>query len=728
MDLEPIYDEESPVPFTPNLSSEFESRLDRITDQAIQYFERSEKIIEKEIEKIESRSGDEPSEESVRYLAVLQVLLDLIEVGYGLGRDSETLVVYPPDTEKKRESPEKYKRYERQSLIKEQEAQFQEQSIREFIRKMEESERHDGSVISIKSLIADGDELHSDLVQARGETREETIESLQETIQPYLQLADKGTIDEHTGYELHDIWRYFRYTWLTPYNTVPGRNINFLIRDAAREHHPVMGIASLASSMMNLTDRDLYIGWTVEAIEQRLEKRTRTVSWEELLPKDERSYEGETRTRTQVKELETDAEWNERVEELCTRIRPAITNKIDERIENIRYDDFIDLYDALDESAFVDPTEEVFSILEEIEGKCRYILKGKPELTDDSRFDPSKYGLSESDLEDIPWEDTDPDSLDTWAKKSETALYTRKRAENLQKLLRDKKYLRNHEELDDREFIEQLMESKRGRQVLRTGLREIKKERVGAGMMNIQVCGAIPPYNELLGGKLTAMTLTGPETINYYRSKYEGYTSKIASAMRGEPVKKLNELVLLDTTSLFATGSAQYDRIRVPTPDGKIEYEEVGKTSGYGSVQFGIDTRQRLAQVTKIEEGEQMVRGRFGEGIAPRMRKIRRGLENLGLNGELLKHESPRIVYVVPLAENASAYLRGETDDPAYFWPFEDTESEQASIYEYWRERWASKRVHNEEVMSRIKAFDAEEDLLLGPQIDYQQRQLKEFL
>jgi len=27
-----------------------------------------------------------------------------------------------------------------------------------------------------------------------------------------------------------DIWRYFRYTWLTPYNTVPGRNINFLIR------------------------------------------------------------------------------------------------------------------------------------------------------------------------------------------------------------------------------------------------------------------------------------------------------------------------------------------------------------------------------------------------------------------------------------------------------------------------------------------------------------------
>ena len=97
--------------------------------------------------------------------------------------------------------------------------------------------------------------------------------------------------------------------------------------------------------------------------------------------------------------------------------------------------------------------------------------------------------------------------------------------------------------------------------------------------------------------------------------------------MKGEALTKQSELVFVDTTSLFEVGSAQYDRVRVPTPAGeKIEYEELGKTTGYGSVQFGPMTRQRLAEVTVIEEGKSKVRGRFGEGIAPRLRKIRNGL------------------------------------------------------------------------------------------------------
>jgi len=78
-----------------------------------------------------------------------------------------------------------------------------------------------------------------------------------------------------------DIWRYFRYTWLTPYNTVPGRNINFLIRNAAKPKHPVMGIATLASPMMNLSVRDNYIGWTIDAVENKLQRKKRVHEYEE---------------------------------------------------------------------------------------------------------------------------------------------------------------------------------------------------------------------------------------------------------------------------------------------------------------------------------------------------------------------------------------------------------------------------------------------------------------
>jgi len=49
-------------------------------------------------------------------------------------------------------------------------------------------------------------------------------------------------------------------------------------------------------------------------------------------------------------------------------------------------------------------------------------------------------------------------------------------------------------------------------------------------MMNIMVCGAIPPYNRILGGKLVAMALTGPRVIDMYQDKYGDYQSEIAEA------------------------------------------------------------------------------------------------------------------------------------------------------------------------------------------------------
>jgi hypothetical protein len=308
-----------------------------------------------------------------------------------------------------------------------------------------------------------------------------------------------------------------------------------------------------------------------------------------------------------------------------------------------------------------------------------------------------------------------------------TALFRKKRARTLKKLLRDKKYFEEHSDQSNTEFIQQGLENDRGRRALKTAMKETKKRRAGAGMMNIMICGAIPPYNHLVGGKLVGMTLSGPEVINEYRDKYEGAVSKIASSMKGEPVVKENEVVFYDTTSLFEVGSAQYDRIRVPASRGRIEYEELGRTQGYGSIQFGPKTRKRLSEVTEFEEGRQVVRGRFGEGVAPRMRKIRRGLENCGMDGSLLKHESKRIVYGVDLAENAKGYLRGETDDPDYYWTFEDVEEEQQSIYDHWRKRWASKRVQKPEILGQIRKFDRKE-FLLSTEIEYAQRQLSDFI
>jgi hypothetical protein len=749
--MEPIYDESTVYKFQPDLSETYIDELDRLCTRICQSPTDKEAVVATKIREVENKLPDRIPKhdrdlldeymERVKYLAVLEALLDLLEIGYHIEKNPEDIDgyppvrLYPPDSERYEDDPEAYKEQERSILQKERRAQFKKDSVRRFIREMETPDRQNGKRVDVTDLIADGESLYDDLAPLQDLDRNDIVDELATEIQPYVQIATKGTKDEHAGLDLHDIWRYFRYTWLTPYNSVPGRNINFLIRDAAREHDPVMGIASLASSMMNLRQRDRYIGWRLDAVETELERKSRTLEIEEQLPKEERTPDKKVRTREITDHLETEDEWDERVENYTSMLRDAVENAIDESIENVRYDDFLQRYDDLEAADFEQATETALSRLQQLEGLAEYVFKQKPPLVDEvddpdeheNLFDPKEYGLTAEDLEDIDIEDTNPESLDSWEAKSETALFVKKRARNLQKLLRDRDYFLDNDIEDDREFIETALETDRGQQALKTALKEIKKRRVGAGMMNIQVCGAIPPYNHILGGKLVAMALTGPEVINMYRDKYEGYQSKIASSMKGEPVIKNNELVFLDTTGLFKVGSAQYDRIRIPTPKGQIEYDEVGTTSGYGSIQFGPSTRKRLTQVTEHLENRKAVKGRFGEGVAPKMRKIRRGLENLELDGDLLKHESPRIIYAVEIADDFREFLFGLTDNPSYHWEFDDVDQEQQSIYDHWKSRWVSKRVQKDSVLNDIANFDKETDLQLGHEVDYKDHSLNDF-
>lgn len=694
---------ERELEFSPDLAAEYQQRFDALTDELMQFQEPLDRevAIKDEIQIVEPEIEDEITEDRVRYLATLEVLLDLIEINYDIQKNA-SLHIIRPDPDQYKDDPEKFKEQERAVLKKEREAQFDEESVREFIRKMErDTRRNTNGGRSVLDLLTDGRTLYEKLAPLTNQNQEQIAADLKSIVDPYIQKVENGTKCDFTGLDLRDIWRYFRYTWLTPYNTVPGRNINFLIRNRAMPHHPVMGIATLASPMMNLSVRDDYIGWTIDAVTETLKRQKRIHEYEEQLPKEDRTPTKKTRTVTRTEWLESEAEYETRVSQFCSKLRGALETAISDAIVNIRYDDFIDDYPYLTQERFDDPDEQVFELLEKITEQAEQVIDAG--------------------------DDADPDDMDSWEERSETALFRKKRAQTLQRLLRDRKYFQEHSDEDDEEFIRSGIES--GEQAIKTGLKEIKKERVGTSMMNIMVCGAIPPYNNILGGKLVAMALTGPKVISMYQDKYGEYQSKIASSMKGEPVSKPNEMVFLDTTGLFEVGSAQYDRIRVPTSNGQIEYDHIGYTEGYGSIQFGPRTRKRLAQVTQFTEGRQVVRGRFGEGVSPRMRKIRRGLKNCGIDTEILKHESRRIVYGIDLATNAHDYLLGIDAEPEYYWNFEDPADEQESIYQHWIDRWASMRVQSDDVLDNINKFDKQE-FKLSNEIDFDKRQasLSEFI
>lgn len=245
-----------------------------------------------------------------------------------------------------------------------------------------------------------------------------------------------------------------------------------------------------------------------------------------------------------------------------------------------------------------------------------------------------------------------------------------------------------------------------GRNAVRQLVRLVKAEHVGVNMMDIIICGAVAPYNVLLGGKLVCLLLTSSEVVGFYRERYRQQASIIASSMKGEAVVRPPNLVLLATTSLYGVGSSQYNRVRVPLAEvgGKgsqrIEYVELGASKGYGSYHFSQASIDYLETLLGRAGDGRKVNSIFGEGVNPLMRKLRDGLAEVGLpTDELLKHGNSRVVYGVPLAENFREVLLGLDAKPRYFFSLRQATQRLAA---FWRKRWLAGRITRPGVLEEV--------------------------
>jgi len=179
--------------------------------------------------------------------------------------------------------------------------------------------------------------------------------------------------------------------------------------------------------------------------------------------------------------------------------------------------------------------------------------------------------------------------------------------------------------------------------------------------------------------------------------------------MKGAPVVRTPNLVLLATTSLYGIGSSQYNRIRVPLEavggraSDKLAYIELGESKGYGSYQFSQLSLEYLGTLLG-RLGGQKVNSIFGEGVNPLMRKIRDGLNEIGMpSDELLQHGNPRVVYAVPLARNFRDVLLGLDEKPEYFLPMRQPRATSNALASFWISRWLSKRINNPEVLDAVE-------------------------
>lgn len=591
---------------------------------------------------------------SLELRTTLLLTADLLDQGWTIRLATDHFVFEPPGLARGNDvTIMAVKERVQRTLRVGRERQLREPSVRAFIARMEKTaSRAGGPPVSIADLIDDGSDLADALVAVRQLPERQQEAALKRVIDPQVEVCEAGLRCADTGLPLLDIWRYFRHTWSHEYRSIPGRQMTVLIRNAARPNRPVMGIAMLASPVMRLHARDMWIGWLRPAAEERLAR----------------------------------GEWK------ATDFVRSIRARLELSIGEVRWDDL-----AKPEEIAA-PTEPVVFRLQQKAYGAAY--QRDCELRE-------RYGdrADEASRKTVRAKETITD----WRQASEDLLFVRKRAESLAELLFAKLVL---DEFDlarpTKAKLEALFQSKRGQRAIDTALAEFRKAGLSSRVADVSVCGAVHPYNELLGGKLVALMLTSREVRDAYERRYGGHVSVIASQMAGRPVIKPAKLDILTTTSLYGLGSSQYNRLALRADEHwgipfDIRWRAIGKslTGGYGTLHLATETVHALRQMGERRHDARRINNRFGEGTSPRLRQVREGLDALGVQSDrVLHHATPRIFYGCELNADAGASLiTTRTKAPK-------RAPSAAAIGAAWRRRWVLPRIDHAEIdiLDRIVA------------------------
>ena len=230
-------------------------------------------------------------------------------------------------------------------------------------------------------------------------------------------------------------------------------------------------------------------------------------------------------------------------------------------------------------------------------------------------------------------------------------------------------------------------------------VRAIKNVTLNRVHTEVVICGALPPFGNLLGGKIVAMMMNHP----LVRATLD---RNIGILLAGSfDVSKIEKWLprfgpLLTTTKgLFPNHSAQYNRVRIPSGKSTLKLEKLGLTQGQTmshisdrSMNFAVEINERM--------GEKGISREYGSGGAKRQRILQSAARIVGLDKDSLYAHVTRPVYGTLFVSNSQGVvLGGESPE----WKDNDMPNQTAEEYETlametWRDKWlsnAKKRVLN---------------------------------
>jgi hypothetical protein len=196
-------------------------------------------------------------------------------------------------------------------------------------------------------------------------------------------------------------------------------------------------------------------------------------------------------------------------------------------------------------------------------------------------------------------------------------------------------------------------------------------------VMDAFVLGAVPPYSQLLFGKLVALLCASDEIRRTFFRKYCGTTTRI----RREPFD--GRLALITTMSALGRSSL-YNRLSL---EGRKLFRSVGFSRGTGEFHFSNGLYSSISAYAKRYCEPTYRQEAWGEGFRNRREVIRKCLKKLKLKVAWSYHGVERECFVVPLAANVPDFLMGQGDKLCW----ETMPAER--IFSWFRTRWLVPRL-----------------------------------
>lgn len=187
--------------------------------------------------------------------------------------------------------------------------------------------------------------------------------------------------------------------------------------------------------------------------------------------------------------------------------------------------------------------------------------------------------------------------------------------------------------------------------------------------LSAQRIGALPPYNDIRGGKLVALLMTAEIVRKKFQKKYKDQKTLLLGR------KLPSNLLFITTTGAYGKSSV-YNRLKF---QGESVSEFIGYTQGSGTFHIPNALYEDLVTYLK-KRGFETERG-YGNGPSRKLRLIDQALQLLGFaNG--ITHGIRRAVYLFPMAKNLKDVIQSGKK-PAWH------HRSVTEMTQFWKDRWA---------------------------------------